>query len=241
MSFEHGWVLLLVLLPIGWGAREWFHTRRKRALILKVLAIVCVLLALADPRLQTSDSRMGVAILVDTSLSVSEEDLTRASQLASSIEGARGRHWTRVIPFARSARPAEAAERASSWQLQQTSGEEGLATDLEAALREALASLPAGLVPRVALISDGKENRGSIARGATLFRRMGVPVDTFALTGRPEPEIIIEAVTMPAVAFTGERFAVDLAVRSPRSSTGEIEIAAEGKPLGAQPVALVAG
>ena len=55
-------------------------------------------LALAEPRLRVYETKMAVAILVDTSSSVSEQDLARASQTASSIENARGRHWARVEP-----------------------------------------------------------------------------------------------------------------------------------------------
>ncbi len=241
MSFERAWVLFFALVPVAWAAWEWRRTTRKTALALKALALACVILALAEPRLRVFETKMAVAILVDTSASVSDPDLARASQLASSIESARGRHWARVIPFARSARQSEPIERASGWRLRHTAGEQGQATDLETALREAVSTLPAGLVPRVAMISDGRENRGSIARGAWLAQQLGVPVDTFSLAGRPKPGIVLEAVTMPAVAFTGEKFAIDLAVESPRRASGLIEISAEGKRLGSRPVAIDAG
>jgi uncharacterized membrane protein len=241
MIFERVWVLLFAFVPLAWAAREWVRSERKTALVLKLLAALAVLLALAEPSLRTFETRMGVAILVDTSLSVSDEDLARASRLSDAIESARGRHYTRVIPFARSTRLPLSSEHASGWNLNRTGGEEGLATDIEAALREALVTLPAGLVPRIVLISDAMENRGSVARTASLLQQLRVPVDTFALNGRPQPELTIESVTMPAVVFTGESFAVDLTVRSPRPATGEIEIAAEGKRLGSQPVAIQEG
>ena len=184
--------LLFAVLPAAWAAWEWRRTARKAALVLKLSAFLCVVLALSEPGLRVSATRMAVAILVDTSSSVSEQDLKHASQLVSAMEKARGRHWVRVLPFARSARQMDPGERAPFGKLRHTAGEAGEATDLEAALREALATLPAGLVPRVALISDGKENRGSIARGAALLEQLGVPVDTFPLAGRPKPELVIE-------------------------------------------------
>jgi len=51
------------------------------------------------------------------------------------------------------------AERGKSWKLRYTAGESGKATDLEAALREAVASLPTGMVPRLVLVSDGRRTR----------------------------------------------------------------------------------
>ena len=241
MTFDRAWILLFAFPLAAWVAWEWRRTSRRAALSLKALAFASLILALAEPHLRVYETKMAVAVLADTSASVSDEDLARASQTASSIEGARGRHWVRVIPFARSARQAEGSERPSAWKLRRTPGEPGQATDLEAALREAVSTLPAGLVPRVALISDGKENRGSIARGAWLAEQLGVPVDTFPLAGRPKPGLVLEAVTMPPVAFTGEKFAVDIAVRSPRRVSGLIEISAQGKQLGSSPVSIEAG
>jgi len=166
MTFDRTWVLFIAWLPLAWMAFEWKRTTRRPALALKALSLVAVLLALAEPRLNVSETKVAVAVLVDTSGSISPSDLERSSQLAATMEGQRGRHWMRVIPFARSTRNLNTAEDLKPLRVKQTSGEEGRATDLEAAVREAVASLPAGLVPRVALISDGKENKGSIARAA---------------------------------------------------------------------------
>ena len=57
------------------------------------------------------------------------------------------------------------------WRLRLTSGSDGRSTDLEAAVREAVSSLPSGMLPRLALISDGKENKVSIARAAWQARQ----------------------------------------------------------------------
>ncbi len=100
--------------------------------------------------------------------------------------------------------------------LRHTAGEAGRATDLEAAIREAAASLPAGMVPRVALISDGKQNKGSVARAAWQAQQLGIPIDTFALKGRPEPALRLESISLPAIAFTGEQFPIDVVVSTPK-------------------------
>ncbi|MBI3682220.1 MAG: VWA domain-containing protein [Acidobacteria bacterium] len=187
------------------------------------------------------ETKMAVAVLVDTSASVPQEDLARASELANAIEKARGRHWVRVIPFARSTRPAEPGERVRGWQLKPASGELGRATDLEAAIREASSSLPAGLVGRIVLVSDGRENRGSITRAAWQAQHLGLPVDSYALKGRAKPNLRIESLNLPDLAFTGERFPIEAVVSSPLKTSGVVEIHAEGRLLGSNPVALEAG
>ena len=138
----------------------------------------------------------------------------------------------RVVPFARSTRDLAPGEEQNNFRLTATSGEAGRATDLEAAVREAIASLPAGMVPRVALISDGKENKGSIARAAWQAQQLGIPIDTFALAGRAKPALRLESVSLPSIAFTGEQFPIDVVVSSPSAGPAQVELSAEGKPLG---------
>src|SRR5579862_1235610 len=241
MTFEHNWVLAFLLLPVGWMFFEWTRTRRTLALALKTLAFLAIILALAEPRFTLPETKMAVAVLVDTSASVSSKDLARASELAATLERARGRHWIRVLPFARSVRNVAPAEQGRGWQLQYTSGEAGRATDLEAAISEAVTSLTSGLVPRLVLISDGNENTGSITRAAWQAQHLGIPIDTMALEGRPQPNLRLESVSLPTVGFTGEKFPIDLSISSPGPVQASVAISAEGKLLGTNSVALEKG
>ena len=95
-----------------------------------------------------STTKLAMGVLVDTSASVSAADLERASKIAADIDSNRGRNAMRVIPFARSSRVADLTEDQKPWKLRLTSGGEGRATDIEAAVREAISSLPAGMLPR---------------------------------------------------------------------------------------------
>src|SRR5689334_21511625 len=104
MTFDRAWVLIFALAPLGWMVFEWQRTRRHLALALKGLGLLAIVLALSEPRLTVSETKLAVGVLVDTSASVSQQDLARASQLAANLEKQRGRHWMRVLPFARSIR-----------------------------------------------------------------------------------------------------------------------------------------
>ena len=241
MSFDRAWVLVLTLVPLVWAFREWRATVRRSALILKTAAFVAIILALAQPRLTFFDTKVAVAILADTSRSVTEQDLQRASDIASQLERSRGRHWTKVIPFARSARKPTPQERGKSWNLQYTTGDAGHGTDLEAAIREAIGTLPGGTVRRVVLISDGNENLGSAARAAWQAQQLGIPIDTFALAGSPKPDLRVESVSLPSLVFSGERFPIDVTVSAPRRAQARVEVAAEGKTLGLSDVTLEPG
>lgn len=241
MSFEREWMLWFAALPLAWAAWSWRHCPRRAALWLKTLALLAVLVALAGPRLRVATARMAVSVLVDTSASVSARDLERASELVGRIAAARGRHLVRVVPFARTPTEFQAAEASGRWRFRHSEGEEAGATDIEAAISKALSQLPEDLVPHLVLISDGRENQGSALRAAWQARQLSVPIDTFVLEGRPRPELRLDSVSLPAQAFAGERFPVDLALHTPRAAEVEVEFVAGGKSLAVERVSLPAG
>src|SRR5580700_12039882 len=111
MNFEHPWALALLFLPLAWAAWEWRFSGRRTALLLKAAVFAAIALALAQPVLTVFESKVAVAMLADTSASVSPADLRAESAFADRLERARGRHWSRVIPFARATRDAAIAER----------------------------------------------------------------------------------------------------------------------------------
>jgi len=242
MTFDYPWLLPFACVPLVWAAWEWRNSARRGALVLKAAALAAILLALAQPRVTVFESKVALAILVDTSASVSQQDLDSASSIATTVEKGRGRNWTQVLPFARAPRNPTRQERtAQAWKLEYSPGHAAHGTNLEAAVREGLATLPAGLVPRVLLISDGNENLGSVTRAIWQAQQLGVPVDTMALQGRPRPGLQLESVGIPAQVFSGERFPVEIAITSPRVAQATVEMTAEGKPLGASRVDLTPG
>ena len=83
MNFVRAWVLLFALIPAGWLAYEWRRTTRKLAIGLKAASLILVIVALSEPRLNFNDTKVAVAALVDTSASVSPQDLTGASDLVN--------------------------------------------------------------------------------------------------------------------------------------------------------------
>jgi hypothetical protein len=98
------------------------------------------------------------------------------------------------------------------------------------------------MLHRVLLITDGNENSGAVTRATYQAAQIGVPVDTIALAGRAQPRIQTQAVGLPGAVFTGEKFAVDLTVYSPKAvPSATVELAAEGKTIGTHQIPLQQG
>src|SRR5437773_3760733 len=131
MSFDRAWILFFAWLPLAWAAWEWRTSARRPALLLKAGAILAVLLALAQPRLTIYETKVALAVLVDTSASVSPNDLATESDLATKIEKSRGRNVTTVLPFARVTRPPATTEGGKTWNFQHSPRDQARATNLD--------------------------------------------------------------------------------------------------------------
>src|SRR5580658_3831233 len=238
MTFERPWALLLTILPVVWCYYEWRKHSRHFALIAKAVMLLMIALALAGPVLSWHDHDVALAVVADTSASLSAKDLEREQSILKQVASNKGSNELDVIPFARAPREVTSAE--SGYKLALTAGAAGKGTNLEAPVRSALASLPSGMLHRILLISDGNENEGALTRAAWQARELGVPIDTIALAGRDRPQILAEAVGLPPVVFTGEQFPVDLTVYAPRAITASVDLEAEGKSIGNHSVALAA-
>jgi Ca-activated chloride channel family protein len=241
MTFAHPWLLLAALLPLGWIALEWRSTARRLTLLLKGLSFTAIFLALAEPSMTLPQTKLGVVALVDTSKSISQEDLERASNLVAQMESRKGGNWLKVVPFAGGTRALSQREMVQGVHLVPTSGALGDATDFEEALTASMAAIPAGHIPRLVLLSDGNENQGSSARAIAELQRLHVPVDTLALAGRVRTGMRLDSLAMPGIAYAGEQIPIDLAVYAPADATARIDLEAEGKPLGSNPVELRSG
>ncbi len=71
MTFDRTWVLAIAWLPLAWMLFEWRRTTRKLALVLKAACFTAILLALAEPRMILQETKVALAVLVDTSASSS--------------------------------------------------------------------------------------------------------------------------------------------------------------------------
>ncbi len=196
---------------------------------------------LSEPTITLPQTRIAKVVLVDTSASITTQDLARASSLSRDLEQARGRNWIKVIPFDSGVRTLRPEELAGGLHLKRISDSTANGTNLEAALTDSMAAIPNGYLPSFLLISDGNENEGSVLRAIARLQRLQIPVDTIALGGRSGSGLRLESASMPHRAFSGEEIPLDLTIISPARTPATVDLYAEGKLLGHQPVNLQAG
>ena len=147
----------------------------------------------------------------------------------------------KVVPFATQPRQLKPEEVSNGVHFVEAANDSANGTNFEAALTSSMSAIPSGHIPRLVLISDGNENEGSTARAIAELQQLHVPVDTIPLTGRSPSGLVLESLSMPKEAYAGEQIPIDLTVQSPKSERGIIDISAEGKKLGSDPVQIQSG
>jgi Ca-activated chloride channel homolog len=241
MTFVHPWLLVFALAPLAWIGWCWRSSTRHVSLILKGLSFAAILVALAEPTITMPETKTGAVVLVDTSGSITRDDLGRASSIITQMQRHKRGNWMKVVPFASQTRDLLPQEVSGGLGLVRTATEVGNGTNLEAALTSGLSAIPSRHIPRLVLISDGNENEGSTARAIAELERLHIPVDTIPLAGRRNTGLHLESISIPQQAYAGEQIPIDLAIDSPQQTHATIEISAEGKSLGVNPIELGRG
>ena len=96
-----------------------------------------------------------------------------------------------------------------------------MGTDLASAMETAAAAIPAGYVPHVVLLTDGRQTSGDAIRlAATLDTRVSV----VPLPVRDEPEVQVAEVRTPAEVRQGEPFNVEVTINSNHEDQGYIDV-----------------
>lgn len=225
LEFQQPFYLLLAL-PLAF-ALWWWHRRslsdfprQQRLLSLLLRAVIClaVLCSLAGLTWLQSSREPFVVFLVDRSASVGSAGERAVRDYLQSAEQVRGGHRAAWIPFASSPELPVAAPADVTATVPRNTAD---GTNLERAVQTAAATVPAGYVPRVVLLSDGHETEGDVLAAAVAA---GTPIWTVPLPGRDEPEVQISEVVVPPEVREGEPFVVEVVVSSNHADEGLVEV-----------------
>src|SRR5829696_712706 len=225
---------LLLLLPALWALALLAPPRlsrwRLRALaLLRTLAIAALVLGLAGAQLVRPVGVVTTVFLLDGSDSVSLSQRARAEAFVQqALAQMPNDDQAALIVFGQRAlvERMPAGDRALG-QVGALPG--GGATDIEGAVRLALALLPNEGHQRLVLLSDGGENTGDAAKAAQIAAARGVPIDVVALSGLADgPDARISGVELPSSARAGQRLRMKINIASNTVTAGRLIITGPG-------------
>ncbi|REJ66436.1 MAG: VWA domain-containing protein [Planctomycetota bacterium] len=244
LTFESPlWLLLLAVVPVLWWASlrslaGLGRVRRVVALLLRSIVLLVLIAALADAQLVRTTDRLTVIYLVDQSDSI---PVATREQMIEYVK----RSWERhrdvqrgdrgaVVVFGRDA-DVEIGPIADDPPLYGSietfvSGE---FTNLEAAMKMAIALYPEDTAKRVVILTDGNENMGNARRQAARLAAAGVSIDVVPVFTEQQVDVAVEKVTIPADVRRGQPFELRVVLNNnapPGSGpvTGTLQITRQG-------------
>lgn len=227
-----------LLLIIHRGTRiEASRWRKLTTLILRTIAVLCFVLALAGLHKNHREEVLAIAFLLDVSESVPMEEQRKGIDLINAaIDELEPTDLYSVIPFAAQA-IASTPMRLKMEQPNFTSdalSDAALdynATDIAAALHLAMRILPDDRQKRIVLLSDGLQNAGDLNPLLDLARASGIEIFTIPLNSERADEVWVRDLHLPPHVISGQTFSVRAIVASTGTKLVEIHLHRDGKPV----------
>ncbi|HYF36976.1 MAG TPA: VWA domain-containing protein [Prosthecobacter sp.] len=218
--------------------------RKRLLLVVRALAIMLALTALAGPARVSQTGRRALGIVIDASQSMGQEGLDEALRQARAIQGqARGGVDTFLVRLGAepeawpSGLSLDASPEHTAWQT--THGGD---SHYSAAIEFAQALFPAGASKNILLIGDGHETRGSLLDAARDAAVAGVRLHAFPVAGPRKPDARIRELTPNRPLLNeGATLKLRTVVESTFDTEGTLKLYENGIEVERRPVSLKIG
>ncbi len=218
--------LLVYLGPVLRGAAG---RREILSVSLRLIIAASLILALAGFQLVRQSNRLAVWFLLDGSDSIppqarsGAEAIIQASLLEMGPDDQAG-----IIVFGR--QPVVERPLSSSRDLGVLrSSPDRDQSNLESAIRLALALLPPDAARRIVLLSDGVQTVGNADTAARLAASAGVQIVAIPLTNEHESEVMLTEISAPAQLREGEQFELQVSLEASQPDEGQLRVFANGQ------------
>jgi uncharacterized membrane protein len=235
----------LWLIPIGWGLVVWIGWKtiaglsswaRRAAFVVRLIVVLLLALAMAEPRTRDEAEDLYVAIISDVSDSIPVvKKQTADSWIAAAVRAHRkGDDKVGVITTAEDA-IAQRLPGKHNTGIERTYVGKTTATDLASAVNLALALRPNDAAYRIVLFSDGRETKGDLLAAAGLAKVQGVPIDVYPIGYRYDSEAIVEDIILPKTARMHETVNLRVRITGTTEIPGTIFLSRNGDQLDLDP------
>ncbi len=206
-------LLFLLVEGVFWFAPFFPHLREPTELVFRLALVAALLLAFFRVGWAVPSRDLRLVFLLDRSASVAAHFEREVALVEEALAKKRPDDAVGIIVFGADAwvdRPlsTDPALLPIATQPDET------ATDLEEALRLALALIPQDAPGRIVVVSDGVETVGDAAQALLEARWRGVDVRWVGLPGATGDEVWLDRLSVPAVVYPGDEVAVEVVVGS---------------------------
>ncbi len=230
------WLLPACAAFAIWSARRSLSgmasTTRLVSLGVRLVVILLLVAALAEPSWRRVSSDVAVTVVLDTSESVPTAKQAEVDRYVRAAIDSHERKDDRlgVVTAAKEAIVQALPTRLTTELVRQSVGAID-ATNLAGAVRMAMAGMPKDAANRILLATDGNETVGNLLQAAEVAKALGVPIDVLPLRYKYSSEVLVDRLSVPASAREGENTNVHVVLRSMGPATGRLTILQNGEAL----------
>lgn len=206
------------------------------ALLVRIIACLLIVMSLARAEHRDVASAVSVIVINDVSRSIPttvqpqvDSYIDRAQSGSREVEDKLGVITAARDPVVQS-NPSRLVESIERQYIGDTE-----ATNLAAAVNQALAAAPDDAATRIVLITDANETEGSVYRSAQQAKAAGIPIDVLPVEFEYAEEIMLESVQAPSSARVGETLALRVVLTSSVPSVGRLMVSQDGTPIDLDP------
>lgn len=213
--------LFLLILPVALGllifSMKFMYTRNFRTklgqVLLRFFLMLLLTLSLAGFSVKLSSKDVTTIFLVDASDSVREKRNEVVEFVNNACEE-KGRHdKVGIICFGSDTRVEQFISKDVSFSSIQADVATN-ATDLEEAVKMALAQLPEDSAKRIVLITDGNENEGALKETASDVIAQGIDFQIKKIEENVANEVYVSNLAVPEQVGIGENFNIEVEIES---------------------------
>ena len=216
-----------VLLALLAFSAKWFRMKQKgrRRLILALhgLAMVCLVLALCGIHVQKVSDTETTIFLLDVSDSMSAQESEMVEFVQKAIKKAPKGEKMGIVAFGSDTKVEQFVSDKVAFSGIETTPL-STATNLEKAVQTAVAMYDADTAKHLVLITDGKENEGTLSNMTYTLTGNQVKVDVLKLENKVGSEVYIDGIKVSKTVKIGDTFHVEVTVQSNVQTSAELSL-----------------
>lgn len=239
---------LLLLLPIlmyfgwtYWRERQRLKKSHITVLGIRILAVICLVFALAGPYILLPIKEEQILFMVDRSASMNGTDGEMTNFIEESLQSKKDEQLAGIYSFSSTLQTEAILSKTLKEVPKFTNIEATDQTNIEQSLQLASGIVNSKKATRLVLLTDGNETKGNALEFASKFKGSNISVDVVPFHQPVSTDVSLKSFVTPQVAYVGEQQQLVTEVHATAANKGELLLYENDKLVHGEAVELAQG
>ena len=222
-------IALLLLLPLltyfvwtFWRERQRLKKSHMAVLIIRILAVCCLVFALAAPYILLPVKEEQVLFLVDRSASMNGTETATASFIEESLQSKKDEQLAGIYSFSSTLRTEAILSQTLDGVPEFTAMPATDQTNIEQSLQLATGIVDPKKATRLVLLTDANETNGNVREFMSKLKGSNISVDVVPFNRPVANDVSLKSFVSPQVAYVGEQQQLVTEINATAATQGEL-------------------